>query len=220
MWSSPDVRDHVKEETDFRIGRILTSVLFSSNTKNVGDYEYVYAGKYNALQIPDISSDELMKRMEELVSISKEYTFVNDANYKSSIIANSRYGSVLLYQMVLFVNKLSSNAQFTTDNLKKLYLMDKDQMNEFLISQKHRSPRTLKKVSNVDDYKDLLEKIAINSSDPEVALDDWLNAKIKNFDFTDIQENPLYQKLLDDVGEERIVELITKLVKYKKRAGE
>jgi len=219
MWSSPDVREHVREQTDFRIGRILTALLFSASTETVGDYEYVYAGKYNALEVPDISADGLMKRLEELLSISKEYTFVPEADFKSPIIANSRYGSVLLYQLVLFLNKIPSNSKFTTDYVKKLYLLDKDQINNFLISNKSKSPRTLKKVSNIDDYRDLLQRIASNSSDPEIALDDWLNTKIPNFDFTDVQTTPLYQKLLEEIGEEKIVELITKLVKYKKKAG-
>jgi hypothetical protein len=123
----------------------------------------------------------------------------------------------LLYQFVLFLNRLSSNADFTIEKLKNILLLTQDQVNEFLLNKNKKSPRTLRKVENVKTYEELVDKMENNSEDPQQAVDDWLNIKIPTANFTDIQDTPFYQLLVSEFGEKFVTNLVTLLDKYEKR---
>ncbi len=217
MWKSPDIREHVKEETDFRMGNVINYQRFNARTDSVGDYDYVYAGEYNELIIPDISADQLMVRLTEMMNKADMLQFEADANYQSPIISNLRYSNVLLYQFVLFLNRLATNADFTIDKLKNILLLTQEQVNEFLLNKNKKSPRTLRKVENVKTYEELLDKMKKNSEDPQQAIDDWLNIKIPTSDFTNIQDTPFYKLLVSEYGEKFVTNLVTLLDKYEKR---
>ncbi len=217
MWRSPDIREHVKEHTDFRMGNVLNYHKFNAKTDSVGEYDYVYAGEYNELIVPDISADHLMVRLTEMINKADILKFESEANYQSPIISNLRYSNVLLYQFVLFLNRLSSNADFTIEKLKNILLLTQDQVNEFLLNKNKKSPRTLRKVENVKTYEELVDKMENNSEDPQQAVDDWLNIKIPTANFTDIQDTPFYQLLVSEFGEKFVTNLVTLLDKYEKR---
>ncbi len=217
MWNSPDIREHVKEHTDFRMGSIIHYYKFNTKTDSVGEYDYVYAGEYNELIVPDISAEYLMIRLSELINKADVMKFESEANYQSPIISNLRYSNVLLYQFVLFLNRISSNADFTIDKLKDIFLLTQEQLNEFLLDKNRKSPRTLKKIDNITVYETLIKKMEQNSEEPQQAVDDWLNIKIPTANFTNIQDTPFYQLLVSEFGEKFVTNLVTLLDKYEKR---
>lgn len=217
MWGSPDIRDHVKEQTDFRLGNVLNYYLFNARTDSVGEYDYVYAGEYDEVIVPDISANNLVNKLQELLNSADIMPFTSEANYQSSNIAYVRYNNVTLYQLILFLNRISNNADFNDDNLKTLYLLTQNQVNEFLLNRNNKPPRTARRIDTVEDFGNLLHKINMNNADPTKAVDDWLNVKITNTDFTDIQKTPFYQLLVDTYGEKFITNLVTQLDKYVRR---
>jgi len=217
MWKSPNIRDHVKEYTDFRLGNMINYYRFNARIDSVGEYDYVYTGKYDELIIPDISTDYLVTRLSELVNKADVLKFEPEIDYQSVSLSHIRYNNILLYQIILFLNSVSSNALFTSDNLKKLLLLTQQQLNEFLLDKNKKSPRTLKKIENVTSYEELVTKQEKNSEDPQQNVDDWLNKKITNNVFTDIQKTNLYKLLVKELGKEYVEKLIIALTKYEKR---
>jgi hypothetical protein len=216
MWSSPDIRQHVKEYTDFKISKIMNFWQFNSKVQIQDQYEYVFAGEYEQLILPDISVNNLRDKLEEFIDIADRQDFTMDADFKSPHIAHLRYGNILFYQLILFVNRLSSNADFNIDKIKEVFLLTASTVNDLILSHNKRGIRTAKKIENIEEYELMLEKIKENSKEPKKKTSEWLNIKIPTYDFSEIEEHPLYNKLINDLGEDYIVKVISKLNKYKK----
>lgn len=216
MWSSPDIRQHVKEYTDFKISKIMNFWQFNSKVQIQDQYEYVFAGEYEQLILPDISVNNLRDKLEEFIDIAERKEFTMDADFKAPHIAHLRYGSMLFYQILLFVNRLSSNADFKIDKIKEILLLSATIVNDLILSHNKRGVRTAKKIENIEEYESMLEKIKENSKEPKKKTSEWLNIKIPTYDFSEIEEHPLYNKLINDLGEDYIVKVISKLNKYKK----
>ena len=216
MWSSPDIRQHVKEYTDFKISKIMNFWQFNSKVQIQDQYEYVFAGEYEQLILPDISVNGLRDKLEEFIDIAERKEFTMDADFKAPHIAHLRYGSMLFYQILLFVNRLSSNADFNIDKIKEVFLLTASTVNDLILSHNKRGVRTAKKIENIEEYESMLEKIKENSKEPKKKTSEWLNIKIPTYDFSEIEEHPLYNKLINDLGEDYIVKVISKLNKYKK----
>lgn len=217
MWKSPNIKDHVKEHTDFRLGNMVNYYKFNARLDSVGEYDYVYTGKYDEVIVPDISTDYLVTRLSELINKADVLKFEPEIDYQASALSFIRYNNVILYQIILFLNSVSSNASFTSTNLKNLLLLTQQQLNEFLLDRNKKSPRTLKKIENVTSYEELINKKAVNSEDPQQDIDDWLNKKITNTNFTNIQSTNLYKLLVKEFGKEYVENLVIVLSKYEKR---
>lgn len=189
---------------------------FNSKVQIQDQYEYVFAGEYEQLILPDISVNSLRDKLEEFIDIAERKEFTMDADFKAPHIAHLRYGSMLFYQILLFVNRLSSNADFKIDKIKEILLLSATIVNDLILSHNKRGVRTAKKIENIEEYERMLEKIKENSKEPKKKTSEWLNIKIPTYDFSEIEEHPLYNKLINDLGEDYIVKVISKLNKYKK----
>lgn len=219
MWNSPDIRDHVKEESDFRIGKMIDRLKFESETREIGDYEYVYTGEYIYLDIPDISAEKIMEKVNQMIDLSEKYDFQPESDYRSPEVAYGKYNNVTFFPFILLINKIPTNARFKSDIYPKLRLLSEEQIRDILIPKTGRSSHTAKVVENPETYEEIYNNYIKNATDPDTAVDDWLNIKISNFDFTDVQNTNLFQKLKDTIGEEKLLKYISKMDKYKKKGG-
>lgn len=216
MWQSPNVADHVDEYSEYRIRSILDFQDFDSKEEDVGDYKYIYTGKYKKLTSPDIAADKLMKNIEQLNYLSEEYTFPSLGDFKSSVVSYNKYGNVFLYPILLAINKTFTNAHFNNKKLKKMLVLHESQMFNFIAKNSKNFARTVEKLETSDDYTELYKTMAEDYLDNSTAVDDWLNLKIPNTDFEDIQYTPEYEKLVNELGEDKVQDVISLLDKYQR----
>ncbi len=219
MWNSPDIRDHVKEESDFRIGKMIDRLTFESKTKEIGDYEYVYTSTYVNMEIPDISAEKIVEKVNQMIDLAEEYDFQPESDYRAPEVAYGKYNNVTFFPFVLLVNKIPSNARFKSDIYPKLKLLSEEQIREILIPKAGKAPHTVKPIDNPEEFEKIYNDYIKDVQDPNTAIDDWLNIRIPNFDFTDVQNTNLFKKLVDTIGEEKVLEYISKLDKYQRKRG-
>ncbi len=217
MWTSPDVREHVIEYTDFSISKFINSYKYTMKEDKVGSYDYVYAGEYDELVIPDVAINTLIDRLQELIHIAEQKTFSTDANYQSPNLSFVKYDNVTLYQFILFVNRIATNSNFNIDKLNIVYLLTSEQLNDILLDRNSTYPKTLKKINNSRDYDEIQTVLKTTKNNSVDEIEYWLNQKITNYNFADIKDNHIYTLLETEMGRSFIVKLITKLNKYRKR---
>lgn len=218
MWDNPDVFKHVTEYTDFRMGKLIDNITFKSNNIDVGDYKYVYAGQYTQIYCPDISADKLMSRTKELVEKSEQFKFIPEADYKSSILSYMKYNNVLMYQMILLVNELATNSEFNSDNLKDINILPYDDINDLILNVTNTNAKTVKSVTVLEQYEELMEFERETLEDPDVNIEEWLSIKIPLLNFENIKESPEYNRLKSELGDAVLIKYITKMDKYKKKS--
>jgi hypothetical protein len=219
MWNSPDIRDHVNEESDFRIGKLINRLTFESETREIGDYEYTYTGEYTYLDIPDISAEKIMEKVNQMTDLADEYDFKSDSDYRSPEVAYGKYNNVTFYPFILLINKIPTNARFKSDIYPKLKLLSEEQIRDILIPKSSNKSHTAKRVESTEEFERIYNDNIKKSTDPESAIDDWLKIKIPNFDFSNIQNTKAYEKLKNEIGETKLLEYIKKMDKYHKKGG-
>jgi len=220
MWSSPDIKDHVKETSDFRIKNFTKYLKFKTNTQTVGEYEHVNVGDYLNLIVPDVSSTTvLIQKLSELLDSSTSYEFIPAADYQTPNIAAFRYDNTTLFPILLFLNNVMSNADFTSDKLTNVNIINKNKLRDIIMDVTELNEHTIKEVQSQEEFDELESKCIETANETDIGIEEWLNIKVTNHNFTGVQDTPLYQKLVDEYGEKTIKTLITKLTKYRKQKG-
>jgi len=216
MWTSPSIRDHVIEDSDYRLGKLINTVRFDAGEQSVGDYRYVYSGKYSYIEVPDFSADKIMNNIHELRHIAEEYTFTPEAELKSPSVAHTLYGVSYYFPMVLVLNNIPSNALFTYSKTSTLQLLAKEQLFNFISEASLNRSRTVRKITNIEEMDDIKEALSEQYKDTANAIDEWLEVKIPNADFENIQDTPEYQRLLDEYGLYKLEDYVSRLDKYRR----
>ena len=220
MWESPSIREHVREEMDFRLGKLMNTLTFDAGKTSVGEYDYVYAGLYEKITSSDFSADKLINNIHELRYIAEEYDFSANITYKSPTISFIRYNVSFFYQMILLLNNIPSNASFVEGKAAKVNVLDRDQLYNFISKATMNISRTVRKITTIEDMEMIKQALAEQYTDSASAVDEWLNIKIPNTSFDNIQESPEYQKLIDEYGEKIVSLYVTNLDKYRRRTYE
>lgn len=217
MWESPNIKDHVEEYTDLSLNHFITASRYDNVKDKIGDYDYIYAGEYTELIIPDVSINELIEKINELIFIAEQKKFTPNADYQAPNLSFLRYDSITLYHIILFVNKIMTNANFHTNKLKDIFLLSQQQLHDLILKRSKKMPRTLRPVKTAQEYQILSDEIRRRSNETEQTITDWFNIKITNYNFTNIQNTNLYKLLETEFGVDYLKQLVTKLTKYRKR---
>jgi len=218
MWTSPDIREHVKEESDFRIGKVIEKLTIEATGKSVEEYKYVYVGdSLTYLNVPDISISFLLDKIDQVVETTKQYNMSPDMDYKSPVLAYDEYNNITFFILVLLLNKIATNANFRSDYYPNIKLLSNEQIKDILISKKQSNSYTAKEITSPEEFIEIYEEYIKNGKDPETSIDNWLNIKIPNFDFTDIQNTPAFKKLVDEIGLDKLTQYVYILSKYIKK---
>ena len=110
-----------------------------------------------------------------------------------------------------------TNANFHTNKLKDIFLLSQQQLHDLILKRSKKMPRTLRPVKTAQEYQILSDEIRRRSNETEQTITDWLNIKITNYNFTNIQNTNLYKLLETEFGVDYLKQLVTKLTKYRKR---
>lgn len=221
MWSSPDVLKHVKEETDLKLSSLLRELSFNMMGDPIGEYEHVPQGKYQKIIIRDANDSILMNKLEELAHSAKEYNMLQDLEKKSSLAAFYQYDNVSYYPLILLVNKIGSNSDYTQDNFPKTYkMLSKADVISLMKESDMNYAVTMKEVSSPDALKEIMTSYFSSLSDSSTAVDKWLNLNIPTHDFTDVDQTELYALLISEIGESTLIDYISRLDVYRRRGEE
>lgn len=215
MWTSPDIREHVKEESDFRVGKVIDTLKIEATARTVEDYKYVYVGDYMIyINVPDVSISLLLDKINQIVETTKEYDLTSDMDYKSPVVAYEEYNNTTFFLLILLLNKIATNANFRSEYYPKIKMLTDEQIKDILISGKIINSYTAKEITSPEEFIEIYNEYIKNANDPETAVDDWLNIKIPNFDFTNIQDTPEFKKLEEEIGHDKLINYIYILSKY------
>lgn len=221
MWSSPDVLKHVKEETDLKLSSLLRVLSFNVMGEPIGEYEHVPQGKYQKITFRDVSDSILMNSLEELVHTAKEYPMLPDLDKKSPLAAYYQYDNVTYFPLILLVNKIGTNADYTQSNFSDTYkMLSKANVISLMKHADMDYAVTMKEVANPDALKEIMTAYFTSLSDSSTAVDKWLNLNIPTHDFTDVEKTDLYQLLVSEIGESALIEYISRLDVYRRRGEE
>jgi hypothetical protein len=216
LWDSPDILEHIEPDTDYRVGKSIDYIEFSNRYNKIPGYKDVTKGLNNILQVPNISSDRIMIKVEELQYYNEKVEFTEEIDYKSSYVSDKRYKSPMLYKIILLFNKLTTNADFKTEKIKYLSLFDDTFMKDLILRSYSTPAYTAHEVRNSDDIAEQEEKIrmAVELDEP---LSSWMDHNIPTVGFEGIEDTNIYQKVLEYLGnKEKLIQFLSKLSRYQK----
>lgn len=214
MWKSPDIKEHVKETSDFLISNLVSYETYTSkNISELVDFDYEFLGDYEEVEVPDFSINALLDNQEELKNQSKEYDAINDINYKPQLLSNIKYDNVLYYQFVLFLNDIFSTADFNTSKLNKINLVDRSVILDTLYKYLKSSNTTIKQINDID----ILNDTEITNISKKDNYDVWMKEKIRYDTDINLEGTAEYQRVLNIIGKTELDKIISNLMKYKKR---
>lgn len=209
--------DHVSEFEQNRIGNILTYINFSTRPSNYPGYKDVTKGAKTTLNVPDISSDNLFTKIDELQHYSDIAQFDEGYNYHSGNVSNNRHQNPLLYQLVLLGNKISTNANFNQEKIQYLRLLNSQQVTNLLLKVNTTGELGAREIEDPANIQLLEENFNNNISQPNETVVETLNNNIPTTEFSnDLIDTPQYRTVLRYLGQNKLNEMIGKLNRYQK----
>lgn len=217
MWASPDIKEHVKEDSDFRIGKVIKRFSADSNNKNVGDFKYVMAGRYTYMSIPDLSPDEFFVKLREVAtSDGEKYNFSDSSEYRTAAIADANYHNSAMFPVILLTNDLFSNSDFNKTNLPEVVMLSQQKVSDIILQQTNNYSRTIKEFSGADQQKVVDDSLKIAKHEEDDNIITWMNTKVPNHDFNILKDNPMADYILNTVGADTLVDYVTRIDKYRR----
>lgn len=218
MWDDADVRDHVDEETDFKISTRIDHFIFSNEDDNVGNYKIIPSGFYQRVECPDVAAEQVFNEKHKLREYADELQFNEILNHQMLLISAKFLSTPIFAPLLLMVNDVFSNTTFTNKEHDTITIIPQHAITDFIANRKSKSYNKVEKISTPENLQKTKENLYGTLVNIPESIDDWLNHKIPGHNFKDIQDNPIFKTIKSSTGftVEDIAKKVNKLKRYRK----
>jgi hypothetical protein len=200
-WTDPDLRNHVLDDTDQRIGNTFTINTTFVEKPNPIYNSYVKKNVNQGLstiifQAPDL--EKIARYRDTLYDDAPTYTFGYTSNNKPMSDSYYSFGHTYLYQLILHINRIWNMFEYNGDVMPLINIPTRGQMQslfrDLLMDKNYVSVREIR---NQETLNEVIRRIIIES-DTDYTLIELIASKLRleHADIINRLNSPLYKKFL------------------------
>lgn len=217
MWDTPDVANHIKERSDYRMHNLFEKLIINAEQEYVGEYKYDTTGEnITKLEIYDVSCPALMEKYEELRDMAYTYNMKFTDNYQTPAIAYDQYQNVTLNSLILLMNRMYSNAEFVMDTSEEYKMLDPNDVTNLILRIDDQNAQAVTEVTDAEEYAQHIKKLNQKRDDHDPVLDRLFSNRF-NKELKDVENSLGYKKLCKEIGEDEVKKRLMKLTSYYKK---
>ena len=217
MWDTPDVANHIKERSDYRMHNLFEKLIINAEQEYVGEYKYDTTGEnVTKLEIYDVSCPALMEKYEELRDMAYTYNMKFTDNYQTPAIAYDQYQNVTLNSLILLMNRMYSNAEFVMDTSEEYKMLDPNDVTNLILRIDDQNAQAVTEVTDAEEYAQHIKKLNQKRDDHDPVLDRLFSNRF-NKELKDVENSLGYKKLCKEIGEDEVKKRLMKLTSYYKK---